>query len=114
MSFPTAPVYCPCSAFPLGNYGNGCDAPGQKMARFTGRDDRDSLMFGRENYQQAYGESYMLGFPSWKDGVYVQSLPVHDVAVPGTYRYGYPAGTPLVLVGNYASPYFQIWPGPAR
>ena len=112
MSFVTAPIYCPCSATPLGNYGNGCNGPDQRMSCFTGRDERDTLMFGAENYQSHYGEAYMLRFPSWRNGVYVQTIPPHDVPVPASYRYGLPPGTPLVLVGNYSSPYFHVVPGP--
>jgi len=83
------------------------------MARFTGRTDEQMQQFGPEIYQGHYGKAYMLGFPSYLGTVYVQQVDPHDSAVPSSYRYGWPAGTPLQLIGNVYSPYFNVVPAAA-
>lgn len=111
MSFPTAPIYCPCSRHPLGNYAtSGCEAPQERMARFTGRTAAQEQYFGPENYDGHYGMAYMLGFPNYRGTVYVQTVKPHDHAVPSNYAFGLPPGTPMALVGNVYSPYFHVVP----
>ncbi len=110
MSFVTANLYCACASFPNASCINGVENPSMVMSRYTARSPRDTFLFGRENFNSAYGEAFMLGFPAYRGCVYVQSLPVAGCAVPSSYRYGYPAGTPLVAIGSSSSPYFVLAP----
>lgn len=117
MSFATAPLYCPCSRHALGNHGSDRDTCGvstddapRTMTRFTDRDAAQTRFFGTQNYQGHYGDAYKLLFPNYRGQVYTNDLPTHDDSVPLGYRFGYPARTPLAMVGSTGSPYFLIVP----
>lgn len=108
----TSPIYCPCYYAPYGYSRETCQE-GMRMARFTGKTPEEIVYTGPENYQGFYGNAYMLGFPSYQGGVVVKTIPSHDHLVPSNYEFGIAPGTPLVLVGNTYSPYFQVLPAPA-
>lgn len=103
----TAPLYCACSANPLGAYGRRPFCHAAAAGTNGLRDEQQTTFFGPEVYQGHYGGAYKLRFPDYGGEKYQATIDTIGQGPPGGPG-DVGANQPVLVMGSKTSPYFRI------